>query len=155
MTIITRHPAKEKLTRSPTFNSHNLCPKAAIRASRAKSLERPSAPVARTNPYEAPYFFPAPGSPEAVGYVDRAREDLKIDPVIAAAKNSARRGHSRANSRDSQFSHEILGGEQNVVVGTPPEGRRKRLLGDDSAQAVGIRAEEKPKSKFKKLGKGH
>lgn len=32
-----------------------------------------SAPVPRTNPYDAPYFFPTPLSPEAVGYVSRAR----------------------------------------------------------------------------------
>lgn len=31
----------------------------------------------RTRPYEAPYFFPSPGSPEAIGYVDRVREERR------------------------------------------------------------------------------
>lgn len=31
----------------------------------------------RTRPYEAPYFFPTPGSLEAVGYVDRVREERR------------------------------------------------------------------------------
>ena len=31
----------------------------------------------RTRPYEAPYFFPTPGSPEAVGYADRVREERR------------------------------------------------------------------------------
>lgn len=35
----------------------------------------------RTRPYEAPYFFPTPGSPEAIGYVERVREDRRSAPV--------------------------------------------------------------------------
>ena len=34
------------------------------------------APV-RTRPYEAPYFFPTPGSPESIGYVERVREERR------------------------------------------------------------------------------
>lgn len=40
---------------------------------------KPSAPFklsrARTQPYEAPYFFPTPGSPDAVNYIRKAREE--------------------------------------------------------------------------------
>ncbi|KAF7793451.1 hypothetical protein EIP86_004563 [Pleurotus ostreatoroseus] len=32
-------------------------------------------PVARTDPYQAPYFFPTPLSPEAVDYVDKVRSE--------------------------------------------------------------------------------
>jgi hypothetical protein len=32
-------------------------------------------PRARTQPYEAPYFFPIPGSPEAVDYIRKTREE--------------------------------------------------------------------------------
>lgn len=45
--------------------------------SRSPKARKPTAlplPPARTQPYEAPYFFPSPGSPEAVDYVRRARE---------------------------------------------------------------------------------
>ena len=47
----------------------------------------------RTRPYEAPYFFPTPGSPEAIGYVDRVREErrtalLQPDPTSARKKRS-------------------------------------------------------------------
>ena len=31
----------------------------------------------RTRPYEAPYFFPTPGSPEAIGYVEKVREERR------------------------------------------------------------------------------
>jgi hypothetical protein len=51
------------------------------------SIDRPNTPhlpltparqgPVRTRPYEAPYFFPVPGSPEAVGYMDRVREDRR------------------------------------------------------------------------------
>ncbi|TFK56788.1 hypothetical protein OE88DRAFT_1640637 [Heliocybe sulcata] len=41
--------------------------------SRAPSLPPPL--PQRTNPYQAPYFFPAPGSPEAEDYVQRVREE--------------------------------------------------------------------------------
>lgn len=34
-----------------------------------------SLPTPRTNPYDAPYFFPTPLSPEANGYIDRVRMD--------------------------------------------------------------------------------
>ncbi|KIM88984.1 hypothetical protein PILCRDRAFT_813984 [Piloderma croceum F 1598] len=32
-------------------------------------------PRSRTHPYEAPYFFPPPGSPDAIDYIRRAREE--------------------------------------------------------------------------------
>ncbi|KAG1784216.1 hypothetical protein EV702DRAFT_1058093 [Suillus placidus] len=39
------------------------------------SLKNPNPPL-RTQPYAAPYFFPAPGTPEAIGYVTKTREEL-------------------------------------------------------------------------------
>lgn len=79
------------------------------------------------------------------------REDLKVEPVTAAAKDLAGQGHSRTNSRGSQLSHEILDTEEGGEVGTAPEGKRKRPPGDEGVQLVAIRADEKPKSKLKKL----
>lgn len=38
-------------------------------------------PRSRTQPYEAPYFFPTPGSPEAVDYVRRMREEKSGRPL--------------------------------------------------------------------------
>lgn len=38
-------------------------------------LKNPDPPL-RTQPYAAPYFFPAPGTPEAIDYVTKTREEL-------------------------------------------------------------------------------
>ncbi|KAG1766403.1 hypothetical protein EDD22DRAFT_950537 [Suillus occidentalis] len=38
-------------------------------------LKNPDPPL-RTQPYTAPYFFPAPGTPEAIDYVMKTREEL-------------------------------------------------------------------------------
>lgn len=38
-------------------------------------LKNPDPPL-RTQPYTAPYFFPAPGTPEAIDYVTKTREEL-------------------------------------------------------------------------------
>ena len=38
---------------------------------------RPRQGPTRTRPYEAPYFFPTPGSPEAIGYVEKVREERR------------------------------------------------------------------------------
>ncbi|KAI0094247.1 hypothetical protein BDY19DRAFT_988110 [Irpex rosettiformis] len=37
------------------------------------SRTRPRSPVRRTDPYQAPYFFPTPLSPDAAGYVQRVK----------------------------------------------------------------------------------
>ena len=41
-----------------------------------QSRQRPRSPVRRTDPYQAPYFFPSPLSPDAAGYVQRVRLEL-------------------------------------------------------------------------------
>lgn len=56
---------------------------------------RPRSPVRRTDPYQAPYFFPTPLSPDAAGYAKRVRmerggtsspEDISIPlPAHAAS----------------------------------------------------------------------
>ncbi|KAG0702744.1 hypothetical protein DFH29DRAFT_920212 [Suillus ampliporus] len=45
-----------------------------------KSAKHSSDPPLRTQPYAAPYFFPAPGSPEAIDYVTKMREELLRSP---------------------------------------------------------------------------
>lgn len=51
----------------------------------------------RTRPYEAPYFFPTPGSLEAIGYVERVREERRSAPVYPEP-TSARRKKSPGRS---------------------------------------------------------
>ncbi|KAG2159600.1 uncharacterized protein EDB93DRAFT_1111095 [Suillus bovinus] len=41
----------------------------------SRPLKIPDPPL-RTQPYAAPYFFPAPGTPEAIDYVTKTREEL-------------------------------------------------------------------------------
>ena len=43
-----------------------------------RSKRKSHPPRARTDPYQAPYFFPAPGSPEARDYVRRVRSDRSL-----------------------------------------------------------------------------
>lgn len=57
----------------------------------------------RTRPYEAPYFFPTPGSPEAIGYVDRVREERRTtliipDPTTGKSKKDLKRRSSTMSS---------------------------------------------------------
>lgn len=42
-----------------------------------KNPNHTSDPPLRTQPYAAPYFFPAPGTPEAIDYVTKTREELR------------------------------------------------------------------------------
>ncbi|KAI0066514.1 hypothetical protein BV25DRAFT_1835549 [Artomyces pyxidatus] len=49
----------------------------------------PATAPMRTNPYEAPYFFPTPESPDAQDYVRRVRMDLKnVEPILISASSS-------------------------------------------------------------------
>lgn len=57
----------------------------------------------RTRPYEAPYFFPTPGSPEAIGYVDRVREERRSvlvhpDAMFVRNKKDLKRRSSTLSS---------------------------------------------------------
>lgn len=53
-----------------------------------KSSTAATAPP-RTRPYEAPYFFPAPTSPEAVDYVQRTRDEYRQASVSPSFANRA------------------------------------------------------------------
>lgn len=44
---------------------------------RRRPTTAPTAPPPRTNPYEAPYFFPTPLSPDAADYVRLARTEVR------------------------------------------------------------------------------
>jgi len=44
-----------------------------VRKEHSLPLKKNSQPTLRTDPYQAPYFFPLPGSPEAASYVRNAR----------------------------------------------------------------------------------
>ena len=48
-----------------------------VNITRPPVLQLSPAPAVRTRLYEVPYFFPTPGSPEAIGYVDKIREDRR------------------------------------------------------------------------------
>ena len=65
-----------------------------ISITRPPVLRSPPTPArqgpGRTRPYEAPYFFPTPGSPEAIGYMDKVREERRsvfVQPDATLAKN--------------------------------------------------------------------
>lgn len=72
----------------------------------------------RTRPYEAPYFFPTPGSHEAIGYVDRVREERRSalahpDPASARNKKELKRRASTIPSldKDGTPGNTVLRGE--------------------------------------------
>lgn len=81
------HPTRRKSKNfSPTLPKISLpCP-----VSAAPLLSSPPPPPqrTRTQPYEAPYFFPAPGSPEAVDYVRRIREEKSGRPSSVPTSDS-------------------------------------------------------------------
>ncbi|OCB87064.1 hypothetical protein A7U60_g5799 [Sanghuangporus baumii] len=52
---------------------------------RRRPATAPTAPPARTNPYEAPYFFPTPLSPNAANYVRLARTEVHRTSVSPSA----------------------------------------------------------------------
>lgn len=61
----------------------------------------------RTRPYEAPYFFPTPGSPEAFGYVDRVREDRRSvlaqpDAMLTRTKKDLKKKSSTISSFEKE-----------------------------------------------------
>lgn len=44
--------------------------------------------TARTDPYQAPYFFPTPRSPEAADYVRRVRSDRNLSRTVAGGETT-------------------------------------------------------------------
>ena len=57
----------------------------------------------RTRPYEAPYFFPIPGSLEAIGYVEKVREERRSalvhpDAMFVRNKKDLKRSESTISS---------------------------------------------------------
>ncbi|KAL5494643.1 hypothetical protein ACEPAI_104 [Sanghuangporus weigelae] len=55
---------------------------------RRRPTTAPSVPPPRTNPYEAPYFFPSPLSPDAADYVRLARTEVQRSSVSPSAARS-------------------------------------------------------------------
>lgn len=76
---------RHTLSFSPSFNVYRTIVSPKQRSTHLKgrsstgsfsySLKNPNPPL-RTQPYAAPYFFPAPGTPEAIDYVTKTREEL-------------------------------------------------------------------------------
>ncbi|GJE87692.1 hypothetical protein PsYK624_037750 [Phanerochaete sordida] len=58
---------------SPARSDHSATVKACLKKTRSQDSVTRAAP--RTNPYQAPYFFPTPLSPDAVGYTSRIRAE--------------------------------------------------------------------------------
>ena len=61
----------------------------------------------RTRPYEAPYFFPTPGSPEAFRYVDRVREERRSvlaqpDTMLTRIKKDLKKRSSTISSFEKE-----------------------------------------------------
>lgn len=83
----------------------------------------------RTRPYEAPYFFPTPGSPEAIGYVDRVREErrstlVQLDPVSVKNKRELKKRSSTISSPGTPDNTRLDG--ENDHNQTPEDSGRKR-----------------------------
>lgn len=76
---------EERLSRKASTLSEHKPPKSTSRCHKERTdTDTPPMPPlpahlqlprARTHPYEAPYFFPPPGSPDAADYIRRAREE--------------------------------------------------------------------------------
>ncbi|KAG2045109.1 hypothetical protein BDR03DRAFT_937937 [Suillus americanus] len=77
---------RHTLSVSPSFNACRTIASSKQRLTHLKGrnstgsfyqtpLKNPDPPL-RTQPYAAPYFFPAPGTPEAIDYVAKTREEL-------------------------------------------------------------------------------
>lgn len=86
----------------------------------------------RTRPYEAPYFFPAPGSPEAVGYVERVREERRSTLAIPElksprSKKDLKRRSSTLSSveKDETPGNAKLHGEGNHDQTTEGSGKKR------------------------------
>lgn len=69
------------------------------------------APLARTDPYQAPYFFPTPLSPEAADYVRQVR--ISRGAAAGAGTQFEQRrceggsGHARMRSRDATVDEQL------------------------------------------------
>ena len=80
----------------------------------------------RTRPYEAPYFFPAPGSPEAIGYVDRVREErrgglISPDPMTGKSKRDLRGRSSTMSSLEKDGTPGSMNPHGETGHNQPPE----------------------------------
>lgn len=89
----------------------------------------------RTRPYEAPYFFPTPGSPEAFGYVERVREERRSVLVHPDAMFVRQR-------KDLKRPSTIFNFEKDGAVGTP-----KRQGSNDQVTEDGGRKRTKSSGK--------
>ena len=86
----------------------------------------------RTRPYEAPYFFPTPGSLEAIGYVDKVLEERRSalthpDAKLARNKKNLKRSGSTISSleKDRTASTPKLRGEGSQDQATEDSGRKR------------------------------
>ena len=92
----------------------------------------------RTRPYEAPYFFPTPGSPEAIGYTERVLEErqsfIHPDPTsVRNKKDSKRSATITISEKDGAVGNPKLGGEGNQNQSTEDGGTRKRPKNSEKA----------------------
>jgi len=86
----------------------------------------------RTRPYEAPYFFPTPGSLEAIGYVEKVREERRSalthpDARPARNKKDLKRSGSTISSleKDGTAGTPQLRGEGSQDQATEDNGRKR------------------------------
>ncbi|KAL5533620.1 hypothetical protein ACEPAG_80 [Sanghuangporus baumii] len=89
----------EKLSKSLQQSNSMNRGRSRICEKRRRPTTAPSAPPPRTNPYEAPYFFPTPLSPDAAEYVRLARTEVQQTSVSPSA---AVRTPLRSNSSPQQ-----------------------------------------------------
>jgi hypothetical protein len=135
---------------------------------RARRTSSTPAPIPRTQPYAAPFFFPTPDSPDAVDYVNRVREErmqvshrssklhVQVVPIVASLSHSSptssapssTRGSSEPLENDTVAVHEVpIKIELPVNIPQTPQPKRRHswMLGSRSAN---IEGEEKGKRRL-------
>jgi hypothetical protein len=94
----------------------------------ARPRTQPQPPL-RTQPYEAPYFFPSPASPDAAGYVRRARSGRPSSSYASfnTNHNTASSGQFPSSQLGQMYLVEdVVGGDihdeksRRVVASAPP-----------------------------------
>ncbi|PCH37691.1 hypothetical protein WOLCODRAFT_22769 [Wolfiporia cocos MD-104 SS10] len=99
------------------------------RKQRSLPLQRRPAPIpaARTDPYQAPYFFPTPGSPHAVDYVRQVRLSRAAVPPSTGIEQHCQRagvegpGVARATSLVASHTPSLLARQQDDTAASGPQ----------------------------------
>ena len=105
-----------------------------VSITRSPVLRPPPTPArqgpVRTRPYEAPYFFPTPGSPEAIGYMDKVREERRSvfvypDAMLVRNKKDMKRSSTVSLEKDGTAGTPKLRSEASRDQVTEESGKKR------------------------------